>query len=552
MFDVRRSMFAHTAVVKEPVDMNGKRIFIYDTTLRDGAQGERVSFSGVGKILLAKRLDEFGVDYIEGGFPASNPKDMAFFREIRKKELSHAKVAAFGSTRRAGMRVGEDEQIRALLAAETPVTTIFGKSWKLHVSDVLRTTPEENLSMIADTVAFFKDQGREVFFDAEHFFDGFKDDPDYAMAALESAVSTGADAVVLCDTNGGSLTHEVFEITRQVVESVSVPIGIHTHNDSELAVANALAAIRAGATQVQGTMNGYGERCGNANLTSLLPTLALKMEMTCLRENSLVHLRELSMFVNDQVNLRDDPRAPYVGSSAFGHKGGAHVNAVRKNPRTFEHVAPETVGNKRRILVSELAGGSNVLLKAVELGLGRKTSGEDTREILEKLKDLEAEGYAFEAADASFRILIQKVLREHRSFFELEGFRVSIEKRGNDEPCISEATVKVRVKEDIEHTVAEGDGPVNALDTALRKALVRFYPEISSVLLTDFRVRILDPEEATAAKTRVLIESSDGEETWGTVGVSENIVEASWEALVDSVEYKLFKEEEKNADGDTA
>ena len=532
--------------------MNGKRIFIYDTTLRDGAQGERVSFSGVGKILLAKRLDEFGVDYIEGGFPASNPKDMAFFREIRKKELSHAKVAAFGSTRRAGMRVGEDEQIRALLAAETPVTTIFGKSWKLHVSDVLRTTPEENLSMIADTVAFFKDQGREVFFDAEHFFDGFKDDPDYAMAALESAVSTGADAVVLCDTNGGSLTHEVFEITRQVVESVSVPIGIHTHNDSELAVANALAAIRAGATQVQGTMNGYGERCGNANLTSLLPTLALKMEMTCLRENSLVHLRELSMFVNDQVNLRDDPRAPYVGSSAFGHKGGAHVNAVRKNPRTFEHVAPETVGNKRRILVSELAGGSNVLLKAVELGLGRKTSGEDTREILEKLKDLEAEGYAFEAADASFRILIQKVLREHRSFFELEGFRVSIEKRGNDEPCISEATVKVRVKEDIEHTVAEGDGPVNALDTALRKALVRFYPEISSVLLTDFRVRILDPEEATAAKTRVLIESSDGEETWGTVGVSENIVEASWEALVDSVEYKLFKEEEKNADGDTA
>jgi len=552
MFDVRRSMFAHTAVVKEPVDMNGKRIFIYDTTLRDGAQGERVSFSGVGKILLAKRLDEFGVDYIEGGFPASNPKDMAFFREIRKKELSHAKVAAFGSTRRAGMRVGEDEQIRALLAAETPVTTIFGKSWKLHVSDVLRTTPEENLSMIADTVAFFKDQGREVFFDAEHFFDGFKDDPDYAMAALESAVSTGADAVVLCDTNGGSLTHEVFEITRQVVESVSVPIGIHTHNDSELAVANALAAIRAGATQVQGTMNGYGERCGNANLTSLLPTLALKMEMTCLRENSLVHLRELSMFVNDQVNLRDDPRAPYVGSSAFGHKGGAHVNAVRKNPRTFEHVAPETVGNERRILVSELAGGSNVLLKAVELGLGRKTSGEDTREILEKLKDLEAEGYAFEAADASFRILIQKVLREHRSFFELEGFRVSIEKRGNDEPCISEATVKVRVKEDIEHTVAEGDGPVNALDTALRKALVRFYPEISSVLLTDFRVRILDPEEATAAKTRVLIESSDGEETWGTVGVSENIVEASWEALVDSVEYKLFKEEEKNADGDTA
>jgi 2-isopropylmalate synthase len=545
-------MFGHTAAVKEPVDMEAKRIFIYDTTLRDGAQGERVSFSSVGKILLAKRLDEFGVDYIEGGFPASNQKDMKFFQEIRKEELSHARIAAFGSTRRAGMRVDEDEQIRALLAAETPVTTIYGKSWKLHVTDVLRTTPEENLSMIADTVALLKDRGREVFFDAEHFFDGFKDDPDYAMAALEAAVSAGADAVVLCDTNGGSLTHEVFEITKQVVESVDLAVGIHTHNDSELAVANALEAIRAGATQVQGTMNGYGERCGNANLVSLLPTLRLKTGMACLQENSLSHLRELSMFVNDLVNLRDDQRAPYVGASAFGHKGGAHVNAVRKNPRTFEHVEPGTVGNERRILVSELAGGSNILLKAVELGMGRKTSGEGTREILEKLKDLEAEGYAFEAADASFHILIQKVLREHRSFFELEGFRVSIEKRGNDEPCISEATVKVRVKGDIEHTVAEGDGPVNALDTALRKALVRFYPEISSVLLTDFRVRILDPEEATAAKTRVLIESSDGEETWGTVGVSENIVEASWEALVDSVEYKLFKEEEKAADGDTA
>ncbi len=532
--------------------MEAKRISIYDTTLRDGAQGESVSFSGVGKTMLAKRLDKFGVDYIEGGFPASNQKDMKFFQDIRKEELSHARIAAFGSTRRAGTRVDEDEQVLALLAAETPVTTIFGKSWKLHVTDVLRTTSEENLTMIAETVAFLKDRGREVIFDAEHFFDGFKDDPDYAVSALRSAISAGADTVTLCDTNGGSLTDEIFEITKQVVEATDITVGIHTHNDADLAVANALAAVRAGATQIQGTMNGYGERCGNANLTSIIPTLLLKMGMTCLREGSLPHLREMSLFVNDLVNLRDDPRAPYVGTSAFGHKGGAHVNAVRKNPRTFEHVDPGVVGNERRILVSELAGGSNVLLKAVELGMGRKTSVEGTREILDKLKDLEAEGYAFEAADASFRILMQKVLREHRSFFDLEGFRVSIEKRGNEEPCVSEATVKVRVKEEIEHTVAEGDGPVNALDTALRKALVRFYPEISSVLLTDFRVRILDPEEATAAKTRVLIESSDGEETWGTVGVSENIVEASWEALVDSVEYKLFREEEKAAARDTA
>ena len=531
--------------------METKRISIYDTTLRDGAQGERVSFSGVGKILLTKRLDEFGMDYIEGGFPASNEKDMKFFRDIRKEELSHARVAAFGSTRRAGIRVADDEQVRALLAAETPVTTIYGKSWRLHVTDVLRTTPEENLLMIADTVGFLKEQGREVFFDAEHFFDGFKDDPDYAMAVLQSAIAAGADVVVLCDTNGGSLTHEVAQITGQVVDSVGLPVGIHPHNDTGLGVANALAGIRAGATQVQGTMNGYGERCGNANLTSIIPTLRLKMGLECLRGDALPRLRELSKFVNDLVNLRDDPRAPYVGASAFGHKGGAHVNAVRKNPRTCEHVNPGAVGNERRVLVSELAGGANVLLKAIELGMGRKTSVEGTREILDKLKNLEAQGYAFEAADASFRILMQKVLREHRSFFDLEGFRVSIEKRGNDEPCISEATVKVRVKEEIEHTVAEGDGPVNALDTALRKALVRFYPEISSVVLTDFRVRILDPEEATAAKTRVLIESSDGEETWGTVGVSENIVEASWEALVDSVEYKLFKQEEKAADGDT-
>ncbi|MBM4149847.1 MAG: citramalate synthase, partial [Lentisphaerae bacterium] len=385
----------------------------------------------------------------------------------------------------------------------------------------------------------------EVMFDAEHFFDGYKDDPEYAMECVGAALDGGAVTAVLCDTNGGSLPSEVFESVSAASRRFGAILGIHTHDDSGMAAANTVEAVRAGAVQVQGTINGYGERCGNANLCTVIPALVMKAGVDCLCAASLPRLREMSEFVADLLNLRPDSKAPFVGGSAFSHKGGPHVDAVRKNPRTFEHVTPESVGNSRRMLMSDLAGSSGVLLKAVEVGAGGLASKKDAREVLGALKEMERKGYAFEAADASFRILIQKVLREHRSFFDLEGFRVIIEKRGKDVPCVSEATIRVRVRGESEHTAAEGDGPVNALDRALRKALLRFYPEIAKVFLTDFRVRILDPQEATAAKTRVLIESSDGEERWGTVGVSGNIIEASWEALVDSVEYKLFREEEK-------
>lgn len=521
------------------------RIYIYDTTLRDGAQGEGVSFSNAGKLRIAERLDEFGVDYIEGGFAGSNQKDAAFFRDIQDIELDHARIAAFCRTRKVGSRVEDDEYITSLLEAKAPVATVFGKAWKLHVTDVLSTTLEENLAMISETVVFLKKNGKEVIFDAEHFFDGCKDDSSFAMEALKAAEDGGADVIVLCDTNGGCLSHEVYDMTCMAVSGLKTPVGIHVHNDMGLAVANTLEAVRAGAVHVQGTINGVGERCGNANLCSIMPSLELKMGFKCLREGYLAKIRELSLFVDDIANLPHDSKSPYVGNSAFGHKAGAHVDAVEKNPKSFEHVDPSLVGNQRRTLVSELSGRSGVLLKAVELGVGRHDSKEDMRGVLEALKELEQKGYAFEAADASFKILIQKVLREHKSFFELEGFRVIVEKRGKDEPCVSEATIKVRVSDEVEQTAAEGVGPVDALDSALRKALMRFYPKIKEVFLTDFRVRILDPEEASAATTRVLIESSDGEKDWGTVGVSENIIEASWEALVDSVEYKLFMEEER-------
>jgi len=523
-----------------------RKIAIYDTTLRDGAQGEGVSFSSIGKVMLAKRLDQFGIDYIEGGFPGSNPKDMAFFEAIRNTELTHAKIVAFGSTRRVRTSVKADPVVQGLLAAQTPVVTVFGKTWKLHVTDVLRTSLKENIAMVFDTVSYLKAHGKEVMFDAEHLFDGFKDDPDYAMSVLSAAESAGADWLVLCDTNGGCLPHEIHDITKSIVAAVKTPIGIHAHNDIGTGVANAIEGVRAGASQVQGTMNGYGERCGNANLISIIPGLTLKLGVDCGGARKLRHLRDLSMFVDDLINVRNDTRAPYVGRSAFGHKGGAHVNAVQKNPATFEHIKPESVGNERHVLVSELSGGSSILMKAIEMGAGGDAASKtETAAILKELKALEHKGYAYESADASFRILVQKVLKKHKPFFELDGFRVIVEKRGKDAPCISEATVKVRVRGEIEHTVAEGDGPVNALDGALRTALKGFYPEIANVHLTDFRVRILDPQEATAATTRVQIESGDGTESWGTVGVSENIIEASWEALVDSVEYKLFVEESK-------
>lgn len=526
-----------------------KRIAIYDTTLRDGTQGEGISFSGTGKLRVAERLDAFGVDYIEGGYAASNPKDMAFFRDVKKLNLKHAKIAAFGSTRRANVPVGEDPGVLAMMEADTPVVTFFGKSWKLHIRDVLRTTPEENLQMIADTVRFFKERGKEVIYDAEHFFDGYKDDPDYAEETLRVAAAAGADLVVPCDTNGGTLPNEVYEIVAGLTASFHTAVGIHAHNDSELGVANSIEAVRAGALHVQGTINGFGERCGNANLTSIIPNLLLKMNCRCLKDGreSVKQLRDVSNFVNELANQRPWTKAPFVGDSAFAHKAGMHVDGVRKNPESFEHLDPASVGNKRRILISELSGASNVFLKAVEMNLQVDKSSPEVREILRELERLEKEGYEFEAAEASFKLLIQKVLKAHRSFFDMEGFRVIVEKNSDGADCRSEATVKIRVNDEIEHTVAEGDGPVNALDGALRRALTRFYPQIADVVLTDYRVRILDPEEHTAAKTRVLIESSDGKESWSTVGVSENLIEASWEALVDSVEYKMFLEEQANS-----
>lgn len=525
--------------------MKAPRISVYDTTLRDGAQGEGVSFSGSGKVTLARKLDSFGIDYIEGGHAGSNEKDMEFFREMKRRPLSRARLVAFGSTRRAKSKVGGDPMVRSLVETGAPAVVVCGKTWKMQVSDVLRTTEKENLAMVYETVAWLKDRGLEVLFDAEHFFDGYFDDGAFAFDVLGAAARGGADMLVLCDTNGGRLPHEIALAVTAATGAFTVPFGVHVHNDSGMAVANTLEAVRAGAVQVQGTVNGFGERCGNADLCSVVPSLVLKMKRDCRCAKRLGDLTELSRFTDDLVNRRPVPSQPFVGANAFAHKGGQHVNAVHKNPRTYEHVEPGSVGNDRRVLVSELSGKSSVLLKAVELGVGREGKLDDMREVLGALKDLESKGYAYEAADGSFRILVQKVLKQHRSFFDLDGFRVIVEKRGKDEGCISEATVKVKVKGETEQTVAEGDGPVNALDKALRKALVRFYPAISKVALTDFRVRILDPEEATAAKTRVLIESSDGVDSWGTVGVSENIIEASWEALVDSVEYKLFREEER-------
>jgi len=522
-----------------------KHIAIYDTTLRDGAQGQGISFSAAGKLRVAQRLDEFGVDYIEGGYAASNPKDMAFFKDVKKLGLKHAKVAAFGSTRRAGIACSEDIGCQALIEADTPVATIFGKSWKLHVRDVLRTTEEENLAMIRDTVAFLKENGREVIYDAEHFFDGYKDCPEYALAALKAAADAGADMVVPCDTNGGTMSDELAGIIKIVMDTVSCPVGIHAHNDCELGVANSLVAIAAGAVHVQGTINGFGERTGNANLNSIVANLKLKLGYDCLRDDSLSQLRDVSHFVYELANVIPNPKMPYTGESSFAHKAGMHVDGVRKNPSSFEHINPEVVGNQRTILISELSGTSNIFLKTAEMGLKIERGSPETKAILAKLEEMEREGYEYEAADASFQMLVKKVVEGHKPFFELEGYRVIVEKRHQDEPPISEATIKLSIDGEMVHTVGEGDGPVAALDSALRKALAPFNEEISQVHLIDYRVRILDPEEATSAKTRVLIESTDGTDTWTTVGVSENIIEASWKALVDSVEYKLFLDEKR-------
>ena len=519
-----------------------EQIFVYDTTLRDGTQAEGISFSLADKLRIVEKLDDFGIAYIEGGWPGSNPKDMAFFKECKQLKLKHARLAAFGSTARVGGNVSDDFNLKALLEAETPVVTIFGKSWALHVEQVLMTTLDNNLKIIEESVRFLKSQGREVVYDAEHFFDGYLDNPDYAIRALKAAVHGGADWIVLCDTNGGMWTSKVSEIVKDVRSKIKAPLGAHVHNDSGMGVSNSIAAIEQGARQLQGTINGYGERCGNANLITLIPNLQLKMGYRCIPEENIKRLVDISRFVDELSNQKGDSRAPYVGKTAFAHKGGMHVNAVKKVARSFEHIEPEIVGNHRRILVSELSGKSNIFLKCIEKGVQLEENSSENKLIIEQLKQLENEGYEFEAAEASFILLIQKVRKEHRSFFTLDSYRMIVEKKHHHNEIVSEAAIKLKVGEKPVHVVAEGDGPVNALDKALRMALIQFYPQVKDISLVDYKVRILDTGDGTAAKVRVLIESRDDQEIWGTVGVSENIIEASWEALVDSIDYKLWRD----------
>ncbi|HUG37438.1 MAG TPA: citramalate synthase [Candidatus Limnocylindrales bacterium] len=524
-----------------------REIKLYDTTLRDGTQGEGVSFSMEDKVRIAQRLDALGVHYIEGGWPGSNPKDLRFFKRVQDAVFKTARISAFGATRRPGVRPPEDTNLQALVEAGSPVVTIFGKSWDFHVTAALATTLDENLAMIGDSVAFLLKHFEEVIYDAEHFFDGFKRNREYAIRTLLAAEAAGAHCLVLCDTNGGALPHEVAEIIREVKKVVkpASPLGIHVHNDSDCAVANTLAAVAEGVGHVQGTINGYGERCGNANLVSIIPNLMLKMDLECIPRAHLRELREVSRFVSELANRKPWDAQPYVGDSAFAHKGGIHVSAVLKHPETYEHVNPELVGNHRRVLVSELSGQSNILWKAREYGIDLDKNTPDTRRILEMLKRLEDEGFQFEGAEASFELLMERALGNHRPYFELQGFRVIVEEQQGSAEPVAEATVRLRVKGIEEHTAASGNGPVNALDHALRKALEDFYPSLRQMALLDYKVRILTESRGTAARTRVLITSGDGDETWGTVGVADNIIEASWQALVDSIEYKLRRDERR-------
>ncbi|MCX6970801.1 MAG: citramalate synthase [Verrucomicrobia bacterium] len=517
-----------------------KPVTIYDTTLRDGTQGTGISFSVLDKIRVAEKLDSFGVDYIEGGWPGSNPRDVAFFAEAANRTWKHAKIAAFGSTRRGGVSVETDSQVRTLLEANTPVVTIVGKTWLLHVTEVLGVSPEENLAMIADTVAFLKKNGREVFYDAEHFFDSYREDSEYSTRTLAAAKNAGADLLVLCDTNGGTLSDEVARITGEVIQALGCPVGIHTHNDCGLGVANALAAVAVGACQVQGTINGYGERVGNCNLTTLIPTLQAKKGIQVVPD--LRRLREVSRFVDELANVPQDIRAPYVGGAAFTHKGGLHVHAVQKLARSYEHIDPALVGNAQTILVSDMSGQSNILAKTAELGFEFQKGSAEVAAILRHVKDSEAAGYEFEAADASFDLLVRRTLGRHQPLFELKEYHCSFRRSALHGFTTCEATVKIRINGVSEYTVDEGDGPVNALDAALRKALRPFYSWIDDLRLADYKVRIVDGARGTAARTRVLIVSTDGSSTWGTVGVSDNIIEASWLALVDSFEFYSVKQ----------
>jgi 2-isopropylmalate synthase len=520
-------------------------IKLYDTTLRDGTQAEDVSFLVADKIRIAQKLDELGIHYIEGGWPGSNPKDIAFFKDIQKVKLSQAKIAAFGSTRRAQTTPEKDHNIRTLIQAQPDVVTIFGKTWDFHVFEALRISLEENLELIFDSLEYLKKHVPEVVYDAEHFFDGYKANPDYALKTLQAAEQAGVDCIALCDTNGGTLPHELTAILTEVKKAVKTPLGIHTHNDGECAVANSLVAVANGIVHVQGTINGFGERCGNANLCSIIPALKLKMGKECVSDDQLKRLREISRTIFELANLVPNKHQPYVGNSAFAHKGGVHVSAIQRHPETYEHIRPEKVGNVTRVLVSDLSGRSNILAKAEQFNINLDSKDPVTLEILEEIKEMENKGYQFEGAEASFELLMRKALGTLRHHFSVIGFRVIDTKRHEDEMPSSEATVQVKVGGRIEHTAAEGNGPVNALDHALRKALENFYPQLKEMKLLDYKVRVLPAGKGTASVTRVLIESGDKFERWGTVGVSDNIIDASYQALVDALQYKLIKDQER-------
>ncbi len=531
-------------------------VYIYDTTLRDGAQTRGVSFSLEDKFRITEALDDLGVHYIEGGWPGSNPKDLAYFKSVKKLNLKNSKIVAFSSTKRKGITIEKDKNIQQLIETEVPAVTVFGKSWDLHVKEALGISLEENLDLITETIRYLKKYFQEVFFDAEHFFDGYKDNPEYAISTVKVAQEAGADCIVLCDTNGGTLWFEVEDIISKVKEATNCPLGIHAHNDSDMAVVNSLVAVKKGAVQVQGTINGLGERCGNANLCSIIPNLVLKMGFKSIPVEKLKKLYSISRLVSELSNRPHPENLPYVGENAFAHKAGVHVSAVEKNPRTYEHINPELVGNSRKVMISELSGKSNILRKAKEMGIELLKDSPEVKKVLEKVKELESQGYQFEGAEGSFELLLKEALGLKKKYFELKGFRVITEKRSEDEEAYAEATIKLEIPEEIakergleenfEHTAAEGRGPVEALDKALRKALEKFYPSIKEIKLTDYKVRILNAAAGTEASPRVLIESTDGKRKWGTVGVSPNIIEASWLALADAFKYKLMKDDEES------
>jgi len=524
---------------------------LYYTTLRDEAQREGISFSVVDKLNITRRLDEMGVHFIEGGWPGSSPKDDEFFKKAGQLKLVNSKLVAFGSTRRANKKAEEDGNLQALVNAGVEVVTLVGKGSDLHVIQVLETTLDENLSMVADSISYLKEKGISVFLDAEHFFDGYKSNPEYALQVLKAADKAGAGCMVLCDTNGGTLPAEITDIINAVRQITDVPIGIHAHNDSELAIANTLAAVNAGASQVQGTINGYGERCGNANLCSIIPALKLKMGIDCVTDEQLARLTEVAHYISEVANLVPDPFLPYIGASAFSHKGGLHVSGLRKWSGSYQHIDPELVGNKQRMLISELSGRASIVHRARELGVDLPMKSAEAQELLDRVKMLESRGFQYENAEASFDLLVQRAKADYEKPFELVDFMVIVEKRRrppamkNVEEMMSEAIIKVGVDDEVVHTAAEGNGPVNALDEALRKALLRFYPSLSTVKLIDYKVRILEGSTGTESQVRVIIESSDGTEQWRTVGSSTNIIEASWLALADSLEYWLLKQKVK-------